>query len=350
MHVYIGSRTTRERNARGLGISTYHFDEQTGKLSLRHVHGNLINPSYLILNKLGDRLYCVHGDYQEVSAFKVDTKTGELFQLNQLSTLGKNPVHLALDPSEKFLLVSNHHAGTVVVLPLNGNGELMPVVQAVELTGQIGPHRIEQCFAKPHSNFFDPTGNWVIVPDKGLDKVFSFGFKNGQLQPLPFEIITRESSGPRHASFHPSKPWVYVINELNSTITTYHFNNSNGELYPHQVVSTLSESFTKNSRASAIQIHPSGNTLYASNRGEDSIAVFNINPKDGRLVLIQTQPSGGKTPRFFTLSPGHQWLYVCNEESDSICRMKVHPTQGTLIMDDIDTKCGSPVCMVFHSS
>ncbi len=221
MKIFVGSRTTRERNARGVGISTYDFDEQSGSFNLLHVHGNIINPSYLTLNQGGDRLYCVHGDHEEVSSFRVDTQTGEIFKLNQLTTLGKNPVHLALDLSEKHLLVTNHHTGTIVILPIRDDGVLLPVVQQVEMTGQIGPHRIEQAFAKPHSNFFDPTGQWVIVPDKGLDKVFSYAYHNGQLNPKPYEVNSRESSGPRHASFHPFKSWVYIVNELNSSITAY---------------------------------------------------------------------------------------------------------------------------------
>ena len=350
MKVYVGSRTTLERNARGLGISTYEFNHKSGQLKLLHVHGNLINPSYLTLNKSGDRLYCVHGDHEEVTAFKVNSKTGEISYLNQVSTQGKNPVHLALDPSEKYLLVSNHHSGNVVILPLNSEGALLPVSQKIKMEGQIGPHRIEQAFSKPHSNFFDPSGRWVIIPDKGLDKIFSYEFKNGQLQSFPFEIKSRELSGPRHLSFHPYRPWVYVINELNSTVSAYNFNSNTGELFPFQIMSTLSESFTGDSRAAGIQVNGTGRNLYASNRGENSVAVFLINQDNGKLELIQTQASGGKTPRFFSFDLNFKWLFVCNEESDRICRFRVDQNNGTIFMDDDDIECGSPVCMFFSEN
>jgi 6-phosphogluconolactonase len=347
MKVFVGSRTTRARNARGVGISVYEVNETSGHLDLLHVHAELINPSYLVLNKQGNRLYCVHGDHEEVSAFKVNSQTGELSFLNQVLTLGRNPVHLALDPSEQFLLVCNHHSGTVVVLPLNLEGGLLPVHQEVEMKGQIGPHRIEQTFAKPHSNFFDPSGRWVLIPDKGLDKIFTYEFKNGRLASSALESISREASGPRHLSFHPMQPWVYVLNELNSTVSACHFNSQTGELKFFQMLPSLSESFTSDSRASGIQVHASGRALYASNRGEDSIAVFQIDPDHGRLHLSQTLPSGGKTPRFFTLDPNHQWLYACNEESDLICLFKVDQHTGALTRADGDVVCGSPVCMVF---
>jgi 6-phosphogluconolactonase len=350
MFAYVGSRTTRERNARGDGISVYRCDLTTGQLSLVQVHGDLVNPSFLALNRAGDRLYAVHGDCEDISAFKVDAATGKIELLNRQSTQGKNPVHLALDPTERFVVVSNHITSALAVLPLAADGTLGALTQLVNLEGVPGPHRKEQPFPKPHFNPFDPSGQFVVVPDKGLDKVFSFKFEAGQLRPAVVpEMQAREGSGPRHIAFHPSQPWAYVVNELDSTVTACGFNQATGALTPFQIISALADTYTGNSRASEIAVHPMGHTVYASNRGEDTIAVFSIDHATGRLTLIQSKLCEGKTPRFFALSPDGLWMLVLNEDSDSIVSMRVDPSSGRL-SDTITTiECGSPVCMVFKT-
>jgi 6-phosphogluconolactonase (cycloisomerase 2 family) len=300
------------------------------------------------LNKAKDRLYAVHGDGEEISAFQVDTLTGKISWLNRQSTQGKNPVHLALDPTERFVVVSNHITSSLAVLPLEADGRLGPLVQRVDLTGEPGPHRKEQPFSKPHFNPFDPSGRFVVVPDKGLDKTWVFAFNEGRLAPSLFpETLAREASGPRHIAFHPAQPWAYVANELDSTVTACHWDSSSGRLQPFQIVSGMADSFVGNSRASEIEVDRSGKCLYYSNRGEDTIAVFSIDPAHGRLSLIQSQPSLGKTPRFFALSPQGRWLYALNEDSDTIVVFEVDTLTGMLRATDLAYACGSPVCLVF---
>ena len=171
---------------------------------------------------------------------------------------------------------------------------------------------------------------------------------NGKLMPSQVpEMIAREASGPRHLAFHPTQSWVYVINELDSTVTSCHFNVATGELKPFQIVSSLADTYTGNSRSSEIEVNRAGSVVYASNRGEDTIAVFAINSTTGRLSLIQSQTSQGKTPRFFALSPCNRWMYVLNEDSDTILTMKVNFMDGTLSPTEYKAPCGSPVCLVF---
>lgn len=345
---YVGSRTTRERDARGDGITVYRFDPQTGHLAHVQTVGDLVNPSFLLLNRAGDVLYTVHGDQDNVSAFRVDAATGHLSFLNRQCCEGKNPVHLALAPTGRHLVVSNHITGTLAVLPVGTDGALQPVSQLVRLDGTPGPHRKEQPFAKPHFNPFDPSGRWVLVPDKGLDKVFVFRFDQGRLIPAPVPCVdSREGAGPRHLAFHPQQPWVYVVNELDNTVTAHHFNGETGQLTPFQVLPTLADTHTGNSRASEIEVDVSGRTLYASNRGEDSVAVFDIDPLSGRLALRQTAPAGGQTPRFFAIDPSQRWLLVLNEDSDDIRVCPRDVVAGT-VGEAVHTQaCGSPVCVVF---
>ncbi|WP_310565395.1 lactonase family protein [Hydrogenophaga sp.] len=347
MFAYVGSRTTRERNARGDGITVWKVDDATGDLSLVQTVGDLVNPSFLLKHPTLPVLYTVHGDQQQVSALRIDPATGHLSFLNRQDCGGRNPVHLALSPDARHLVISNHVSSSLAVLPVAADGALEPLSQLIQLEGPPGPHRTEQPFAKPHFNPFDPSGQWVLVPDKGVDRVFVFRFADGRLTSAaqPF-AQAREGAGPRHLAFHPSRPWAYVINELDSTVTAYTFDATTGALQAFQVLSALADTFTGNSRASEVEVDRSGRTLYASNRGEDSIAVFHIDADNGRLALRQSAPSEGKTPRFFTTSPCGRWCYVLNEDSDRIVRFAVG-ADGRLTDTGRSWGSGSPVCLVF---
>lgn len=348
MYAYVGSRTTRERHARGEGISLFRVDADRGTLTRVDIERGLVNPSFLALSDDGRFLYTVHGDETEVSAFRIDPRTGRLQFINRQGTRGRNPVHLALDPTGRHLVVSNHLGGSVAVLPVNADGSLAPLSQLVTLEGPIGPHRVEQTQAKPHFNLFDPSGRFIVVPDKGLDRLFVFRFDNGQLQPAaePF-AVTRETAGPRHVVFHPEAALLYAVNELDSTVTAYRFDPDTGALTAFQLVSTLPDRYTGNSRASGIEIDRTGRFLYASNRGYDSIAVFAIDAASGRLSPVQIEPSLGRTPRFFALAPGGRHLFVLNEDSDDIITFTVDPATGRLAPTGARIASASPVCMVF---
>lgn len=350
MYAYVGSRTTKERNARGEGLSVFRVDPLTGEFSLVQVLGGLVNPSYLALNQKGTRIYTVHGDGGEVSTLVIDAESGEISWLNQASCDGRNPVHLALDPSEQCLVVSNHLSGTVAVLDIAVDGRVGTVQGKALMPGEPGPHRTEQPFSKPHFNPFDPSGRWVVVPDKGLDRVFVFELRDKQLVPSPTPFIqTREGAGPRNVVFHPSGRFAFVSNELDSTVMACSFSASTGTLSPLQVLSTLPDTFVGHSRAGGICMDAQGRHLYVSNRGHDSITLFDFDPATARLQFIETVLSGGRTPRFFTLSPDDRWLYALNEDSDGIARFAVG-ADGRLAPTQSVMACGSPVCLVFRSA
>lgn len=348
MFAYVGSRTTRERNARGEGITVFRVDPASGALERAQVLGGLVNPSYLALNRRGDRLYTVHGDGQEVSVLDVDAASGRVSHRQTQSCQGRNPVHLALDPSERFLVVSNHLNGALAVLPVREDGSLGEVSQIVQMPGEPGPHRVEQPFAKPHFNPFDPSGRYVVVPDKGLNRVFSFRFEDGRLVPAAKPWAqARETAGPRHVAFHPTLPYAWVVNELDSTVTAYRFDAENGALDAMQVVSSLPDTHTGDSRAAGIAADARGRTVYASNRGADSIAVLSVDQASGRLAFLEAVPSQGRTPRFFTLSPDGRFMYVLNEDSDAIATFAVDAASGRLAATGAVVPCASAVCMVF---
>lgn len=348
MYAYVGSRTTRERNARGDGISVFKVDPGNGDLEMVELVKDLVNPSFLSLSANGKFLYAVHGDLSDISAFSVERDSGRLRFINRQSTKGKNPVHLAIDPSGRFMIVSNHLGSSLAVLPIAEDGSLREVTQLVALTGPLGPHRIEQKLSKPHFNPFDPSGKFVIVPDKGLDRTFTFRFQDGQLSAAePAFAIAREGAGPRHIAFHPKADFAYVVNELDSTVTAYRYARDSGALTPLQILPTLPASFTGSSRASEIEVSADGRFVYASNRGYDSIAVYAVDAATGLLTFVEARPTGGKTPRFFAIAPGGRFLYALNEDSDSIVTITIDQGSGRLKPSGFSVKSGSPVCMVF---
>ncbi|OMQ41023.1 lactonase family protein [Pseudomonas putida] len=352
MFIYVGCRTTRERNARGNGINVYSVDPQTGCLTHVQLVDGLVNPSFLAISKQQDFLYCVHGDTDQASAFRINSD-GTLSYLNSQSTQGHNPAHLAISPDGGFLVVSNHYSGSVVVLPILASGELGELCEQVLTEGPIGPHRLEQKGPKPHFNPFDPSGKNVVVPDKGLDRIFIYRFDSqlGKLLPAacPF-VATRKGAGPRHVAFHPGLSVVYSVNELDSTVGTYCFNNESGELQPQQVISALPDSFTGDSTAAEIEVDGAGRFLYASNRGSDTITVFRIDPQSGWLTFESATPTEGRTPRFFALSPDGKAMFVANEDSDTIVVFCVDPATGALTPTGEVVETGSPVCMIFGGS
>lgn len=350
MLAYIGCRTTQRRRARGKGIEVYRVsDAGRGWEHIQRLEG-LVNPSYLILNRAGDRLYCIHGDRSDISAFAVHPVTGELSWLNQVSTGGANPVHLALDPSERFIVVSNHISSSVAVVALENDGRLKSVVDLVELSGKLGPHRIEQPFPKPHANPFSPDGRHLLVPDKGLDCVFVFGFdaERGRLVPRPESTVkSREGAGPRHLAFHPDEPLAFVINELDSTLASYRFDADSGQLTPLQILPSTSPLYTGDNRAAGVVIAPDGRHVLATNRGEDSLTLFELDARRGHLAAIRTWPTGGQTPRFLGFDPEGR-LHVANEDSDEVSLFDTAtPAAMTQPIHRLSTP--SPVCLAFRS-
>ncbi|MCA8879640.1 MAG: lactonase family protein [Rhodobacteraceae bacterium] len=344
--VYVGSRTSKERNARGNGIEVFRTS-QDGAWTHSETIGNLVNPSFLITNSDGTLLFTVHGDQEEASSFRIDAETGSLVKLSTSNLQGANPVHLALDKSESHLIVANYKSGSVVSLPVNDDGTLGTVISKVDLPGEPGPHREEQPSSHPHQVLRDPSGLNFIVPDKGLDRVFVLTIDDDGKLKIVSEVASREGAGPRHAAFGVDGKTVYVINELDSTITGYTYTNL--ELSPFQIVSTLPDDFTGNSRAAAIDVSEDGHYLYGTNRGHDSVVRFAIDQATGRLSDPQWVASGGERPRFMTIAPAGDAVLVANELTDSIYRFGISPADGKLDQGRLIAETGSPVSITFGS-
>jgi 6-phosphogluconolactonase len=346
MFAYVGCYTTPDRDGRGNGINVFRVDEVGGGWThLQHV-GGLENPSLFTLTRDGSRLYSVHGGRNIMSAFAVDRRTGALTLLNQMDCQGNNPVDSALDPTERFLVVANYGTGAVAVMPLAEDGRLQPVSQLIPLEGKPGPNPKEQASSHPHAVIFDPTGRFVVVPDKGFDRTFLFRFQDGRLTPTEQGFIaSAPGAAPRHTTFHPSLPVLYVNNELNSTVTVFDW--TAGRATERQVISTVASGSTVRNTTAEIAASPCGRYLYVSNRGQDSIVQFGVTPASGLLAYAGNFPTGGVKPRFFTLGPRGQHLYAANQDSDDITVFHIDQSAGSLIKTGVRISVGSPSAISF---
>ena len=349
MYAYVGSFTTAQRKARGDGIHVYRADPATGAWThVQHI-GDLVNPSYLALSHDQRFLYSVHGDEDYATAFALDPATGQARLLNRAATGGKNGVRGAVDPSGKFLVMANYASGSVAVLPIGPDGSLKDQHQLVQLPGDPGPHKVEQTSSHPHDVVFDPSGRFVLVPDKGLDRVFVFRFDRDSGRLAPTEqgsVKSRPGAGPRHLAFHPKLPIVWVLNELDSTVTTYNWDGEHGALTPRQVITTLPTDFTGASTSAEIAVSADGNYVYCTNRGHDSVTTFAADEL-GLLSPYVWDPTQGRTPRFIGLAPAGRFLYAANEQGDTVVTFRVDKTTGRLTSTGEVIKNASPVTIVF---
>ncbi|HWK46942.1 MAG TPA: lactonase family protein [Stellaceae bacterium] len=350
LFAYVGCRTTRKRDARGLGLGVYRVDEPSGAWTPIQLVGDLVNPSYLAVDRFGRVLYVVHGDQSDVSAFRIDAEDGTLTFLNQQSTRGLNPVHLAVDPANRFLVVANYATGSLASLPIGRDGDLEPVCDLLSLPGETGPHRTEQSFSHPHQVLLDPHETCFIVPDKGLDATFIVEFDRDRGSLWLDERrprAARPGAGPRHAAFHPTAPILYLVNELDSTVTTCRFDAATRTLRQIELVSTQPANFLGTNNGAAIAVPPSGRFVYVSNRGHDSVAIFAVDPESHGLAAVGWVHTQGKVPRFMTLDPSGRVLFVANEASHTIVSFHVDQASGALTPTGRVLETGSPVCILF---
>jgi len=312
------------------GIHVFGFGADVGALQPRTTYGGIANPSFLILHPKICCLYAVSevkGD-GSVYAFRFDCQSGALEPINRQPSGGSAPCHLVLDESGSWLIVSNYFSGTVQVLPLADDGALGEPTHLVQHHGQgVHPERQERPHA--HAAAFAPDGRFILVADLGIDQIVIYAFnavegKLGTHSSAPAQL----GAGPRHLAFHPGRPNLYVVNELNNTISLYGYDAVNGGLHELQSLTTLPHC-VQNNRAADIHVEPTGTRVYVSNRGHNSIAVFDI-AADGTLALAAIQPCGGRGPRNFALSLDGRSMLIANEQSGDVVVLPILGDAATL--------------------
>ena len=346
--MYVGSFTTPERG-HGEGIGVYSKGE-TGRWAQVQLVKDLENPSFLIVNREARFLYSVHSDGDRATAYRIDETTGRIALINHQATGGKNGVHLSIDETGRYLIVANYDSGTVAVLPINSDGSLAALSDLATLTGTPGPHKTQQPSSHPHHCPFDPSRRFIVVPDKGLDRVFVWKLNatTGKLVANdPPSVATRAGAGPRHVDFHPTMPFAYVLNELDSSVTTYRFDKTDGSLKPLQILPSIPPTFTGDNTAAEIAVSRSGRFVYASNRGHDSIAIFGVDARTGTLSSVGWEPTRGGTPRFFGFDPSGTHLYAANQTGDTVVVFNMNQNTGTLTATGETLAFGAPCTIAF---
>ena len=347
--LYVGTYTSGKSE----GIYVYGMNETTGALT-QITSVKSINPSFLVVNP-GRFLYAVNEvpdldgkPTGGVSAFAIDASSTKLTFINQQPSEGADPCHLSFDRQRKHLLVANYTGGNVAVLPIQRDGSLGKAIDVKQHEGS-GP-REQQKSAHAHCIKLDRANRFAVAADLGSDKVMIYRFNplSGRLEPSEQPSATlHPGAGPRHLTFHPNGKYLYVINELDSSLTTFKYDSVRGTLTAFETVSTLPRDFTGTSYCADVHISKSGRFLYGSNRGHNSIVVFAIDPRTARLSLVEHVSTQGKWPRNFVIDPSGRFLLVANQHTDNVVVFRIDAQTGRLTATDQAAEIPVPVCLQF---
>ena len=331
--IYAGSSSTRGSK----GIYVFEFDRNQGKLNEVQTVTEGSSPGFLTLSPDKKILYSIYGKGTltdgngAVMSFKVDPATGFLTKLNEQSAGGKGPAHISIDPKGRFAYVSNYGDGTLSVLPINKDGSLAKASDFIRHTGgsivvgrQEGPHI--------HSAIPSPDGRFIYVSDLGIDKIMIYKVNDeGKLSPaaMPF-VASTPGSGPRHFTIHPNGKYAYSAEEISSTIASFQVNKETGALSALERVNMPPAGFTERNSAADIHFSPDGKFLYASNRGHESLVIFKVDDKTGKMSLVGHENTGGKHPRNFMMDKKGEFVLTANQNTDNIVVFKRDKKTGKL--------------------
>lgn len=364
--LYVGTYTSGESK----GIYEYGYDAASGKLTSLGLAAATVNPSFLAVDRGYRFLYAVNEipEYNGaasggVTAFAIDRKTGKLAQLNEVASRGADPCYISFDKTGKFAFVANYTGGNVAAFPILPDGHLGDASSVMKDAGALGPNRERQ--EAPHAHWVEASARnrFAYVSDLGLDRVLIYKFDAtkgalnlGNVAPVEkagssnakdfFSATLDPGTGPRHVAFSANGNSMYVLGELDSTVTVF-ANDAKETFRSVQKISALPAGFAGQNTAAEIVVHPSGKFLYTSNRGDDSIVVFAIDHANGKLTFIQRVPSGGNEPRNFALDPAGSRLFAANQTSGNIVEFTINQATGELTPTGEIAKVPSPVCLVF---
>lgn len=351
--LYVGTYTGQGASR---GIYALSLDRESGALRRGRLVAETASPSYLALAPDGRALYAVNELTEfagrpsgAVTAFARDTRTGALTSLGQQPSGGGAPCYITVDRAGRYVLVANYVGGSVALLPIERNGRLGEATALVQHVGT-GPNAQRQEGPHAHCIILDAPNRFAIAADLGTDAVLIYrvddrrGVLSAAEQPM---VKLRPGAGPRHLAFAPDSATLYVLNELDSTLVTLAYDPVRGRLSERATVSTRPVSAAGDNFPAAVRVHPRGHTVYASNRGDDTIAVFSVSRDTGRLALVQTVSTGGQWPRDFALDPTGSQMLVANQRSDSVVGFRIDPATGRLSPTGARVELPTPVCLLF---
>ena len=336
------------------GIFVYEFDRKKGSMSLVQEIGGMGSPSYLEIHPSGKYLYSVNrssvtpdNKWGSVSSYKIDPENGTISHLNDQPSQGSESCHISIDSKGRLVFVSNYSTGNLSVFPVLENGSLDTFSDVEQHYGssinqqrQKGPH--------VHQSIVSPDDNFLYVSDLGIDlvKAYSIDYNKNSVTGIPgSDGVVEKGSGPRHSTIQKNQKFAYVINELASTVTVFKIKAGDGQLMPIQTLSTIPEDYKEVNYCADIHIDPSGEFLYGSNRGHNSLAIFKIGQDNGKLEATGFQSTSGEWPRNFLIDPKGEFVFVANQNSDNIVIFKRNSKSGELSKVEKEIIVPKPVCL-----
>ncbi len=333
------------------GIYVYQFNSNVGSATaISHV--KISNPSFVSVSPNEQFVYAVQEDAAingkggEVAAFSFNKQTGILTYMNKQPSGGDHPCYVAVDKTGRWVVAGNYSSGSLSVLPVQADGSLGAATTIIQHEGSV-PNVQRQSKPHVHCTLFSADNRFLFVPDLGIDKIMIYAFNatTGKLSPAkqPFAQSTA-GAGPRHLCFHPSNKYAYLVEEMSGTVVVFKYRN--GKLKNKQRISSMPVGDTSDAGSADIHVSQDGNFLYASNRSNaNTIAIFRINQKNGKLAIIGHQSTFGRTPRNFNFDPSGNFLLVGNQNSDEIVIFKVDKVTGLLTDTQKRIEVGKPVCL-----
>jgi 6-phosphogluconolactonase len=334
--LYVGTYTSGESE----GIYYFDFNSKTGELNNKKLAVKIENPSFISLSSNRKYLYAVGESNNfdknkggSVNAFSV-SKNGSLKFLNNVSSNGAHPCHVSLNENDNMVAVSNYSGGNISIHTIEKNGQLKDAFQVID-------HNSETEKSHAHSAKF--YNNELFIADLGRNFLAQYQLNSDSVK-LNKNYEMAKNAGPRHFEISKKGNFIYVINELNSTISVLKKGNEKYENL--QDISTLKADFKGENSCADIHLSKNENFLYGSNRGENSIVAYKINKENGTLKKIQSISVNGDWPRNFTLSPNGKYLLVANQKIDNISVYSVAKKSGELtFLHSVSTS--APVCLLF---
>lgn len=339
--VYIGSFTPP--GGTGAGITLVDQDVDTGELVNPRLVATTSSPAFLAWHPDGHTLYAVNESTSTMQAFRV-AGDGTLTDLGTVPDGGEGPCHLSVDPSGDFLVAANYGNGTVVVHRIGSDGSLGEQTDLVTHTEALGPNNARQDSAHAHQARFDASGRWLLVNDLGTDAVYvySLDLATGTLTPAATPVVAAApGAGPRH-SVSLSNGWVYVANELNSTVASYSFDDSDGTLLAASVGGSTVQQVGPENYPSEIAVDIDGKFAYVANRGADLVGTLAIDA--ATVTPVADTPTGGSWPRHLAVIGSH--LYVANERSHDVTVFDLDATTGVPSATLFTLEIPSPGCIL----
>jgi 6-phosphogluconolactonase len=350
---YVGSGSGQQEYS----IFLCEFDPAASSLAVVDSFAGATGSGYLAISPDGKSLYATSHAALEgfegmnsITSFRVDAATGKLSLLNRQSSRGRGTCHVKVDPKGGFVFAANYSSGDAVALPLEEDGRIGNSASLRKGEGS-GPMESRQKGPHAHQVVMDPSGTYLLVPDLGTDKVMNYllNRENGELTPNPGQPFLRMApgAGPRHLDFHPSGTSLFVLNELDATLTACTFDPETGVMEILNSVQIVADGFDGNRQSAAVRVHPSGNFVYASNRSDTSnVSVFRVQ-EDGRITRIQIMEPVPYWPRDFNLTPDGKFLLVAGARVDQIVAYRVDEASGMLEPMEGELRLPQPTHILF---